>query len=79
MGAHICSGMNLRAALDIARSLGCTIVPVNRTGEIRVSHPAMIQPVTINARRKDSERRFTGWLRELMRKMDFLRRNPLTP
>lgn len=79
MGTHVYSGMNLRSALEIARSLGCSILPVNRTGEIRISHICMPQPITVNARRKDCERRLTCWLRELIRRLDFLSRNFFAP
>jgi hypothetical protein len=61
------SGMNRRNALATARNLGCHIVHVNGTGDIKVSHPLMPKPVTINARRKDSGRKLTGFLKTLIR------------
>jgi hypothetical protein len=79
MATHLYSGMNLRSALEIARSLGCRIAPVNGTGEIRISHFCMLQAVTTNARRKDCERKLTCWLRELARKLNFLHSKPRTP
>jgi hypothetical protein len=59
------SGMNLRDALRLARLRGCRITPVKASGEIRVSHPKIPQPITINGRRKDCERRLTCFLRVL--------------
>jgi len=61
------SGMNQRAALRIARKLGATVRCVRRTGEIRVSHPALPDTVKFpnSSRRKDSPRSLTQWLRRL--------------
>lgn len=61
------SGMNLRNALSLAHTLACSIVHVNGTGDIRVSHPCILKPVTVNARRKDSGRKLTCFLKAVMR------------
>jgi hypothetical protein len=60
-------GLNLNVNLYIARRLlGCLIECIRRTGEIRVSHPRMKKPCSkLNARRKDSARCLTRWLRNL--------------
>lgn len=68
------SGMNLRNALFHLRSLGCLITYVNGTGEIRVSHPSMPRRITINGRRKDSERRLTCFLMALINRLSLCRR-----
>lgn len=47
---------NLAETLSVARSLGVTVEKVNRTGEIRATHPAWGRSIKINERRKDSPR-----------------------
>jgi hypothetical protein len=47
---------NLRESLALASRLGCSVRPINRTGEVRVLPPSGGKPVTVNARRKDSPR-----------------------
>lgn len=46
---------SLRDQLAEARRLGCKVVKVRRTGEVRV-YDGCCPPVTINARRKDGTR-----------------------
>jgi len=55
---------NLREALELAEQLGCTVGPVRRTGEIRVSHPAIRKAVRLNGRRKDAPRSLVTLLRQ---------------
>jgi hypothetical protein len=59
------AGMNQRNAIRAASSLGCQIEHVRRTGEIRVSHPAIDRPVRINGRRKSASRKLTTMLRHI--------------
>ena len=59
------SGMNLRPALKIARKLACTVEPVRRTGEIRISHPAVPERVLVNGRRDSCPRSLTTYLKRV--------------
>ena len=54
---------NLCEALRLAHELGCDVSPIRATGEVRVSHPAVIRPVRINGRRKDTPRKLLSMLR----------------
>jgi len=66
MSSHcITSGCNLLQALRVARELGCTITPVRRTGERRISHPSLRGSVRVNCRRKDAPRQLTKFLQEV--------------
>lgn len=58
-------GMALRGAISAAEDLGCTIESVRRTGEARVTHPAVSYTVIFNVRRKDAPRRLTAFLLRL--------------
>jgi hypothetical protein len=59
------SGMNRRNALQYARQMGCKVHHVNRTGEVRITHPSMAKSVLINNRRKDAPRALTTFLTQL--------------
>jgi hypothetical protein len=59
------SGMNRRDALQHGRANGCTIRPVNGTGEARITHPLLPTPITFNNRQKGTPRRLTSFLRRL--------------
>ena len=61
----VSSGVNLSDALDVARDLGFTIESVRRTGEGRISHPALTKPVKFNLRRKDAPREVTQAIRRV--------------
>lgn len=59
----ITNGMN-RSTLDrILRSLGGSVEPVRRTGEIAYHHPALAEHPRADARRKDATRRLTAFVR----------------
>ena len=59
-------GCNLLQALRYAQDRGCTLSLPRRTGELLVSHPAVLgQRVRINRRRKDAPRALTRFLRRL--------------
>lgn len=62
---NICSGMNLSAAIDVAKQLGCTVQNLRRTGELIFRHPMIPTTVRINGRRKDCPREATSFLREV--------------
>jgi hypothetical protein len=61
------TGVNLREALDDARRLGCTVSPIDRTGELSVSHPAWRHHIRLNGRKKSAPRILTVRLLGLMR------------
>lgn len=61
-GTAIHSGMNLREALRAAERMGCRVMPVRRTGEMRVLYPA-IGSVRLNGRRTDAPRALTQLLK----------------
>ena len=63
---RIYSGMDLVKALRIAKDIGCQVVPVRRTGEIRVSHADALRSCLVNARRKDCSRRLVVFLRRIL-------------
>jgi hypothetical protein len=63
----VTSGMDLRKALVLARSLDCHVRPVKRTGETRVSHRSISKSIKINGRRNDCPRALTQFLRALLR------------
>lgn len=58
---------NLREALALARRMGCSVDPVNRTGEVKITPPAGGPPVVCNGRRKDTPRVLIKALRRLER------------
>lgn len=62
----IATGMNLRPALKLARKLDCRVEPVRRTGELRVSHPAVDERVVLNRRRDSSPRALTVFLKKVL-------------
>jgi hypothetical protein len=53
----------------MARSMGCRVKKVRRTGEIRVSHDLQEKSVKVNERRKDAPRALTTWLKRLDEKL----------
>jgi hypothetical protein len=61
------TGMNLREALAEARRLGCSVAPVNGTGELDISHPAWPHHVRLNGRNKSAPRILGVRLRNLRR------------
>lgn len=61
----IASGINRRDAMDIARSLGCEVEQLRRTGEVLVTHASLPRPLRLNNRRKDAARILTTTLRRL--------------
>ncbi len=58
--------VSLREAVGIARSLGCSVEPCVRNGEIEFSHPRYFRRVRVNARRKDTPRIVMTMLRVLV-------------
>jgi hypothetical protein len=66
MRDEIDHGCNLRAALQFARSRGCTVRPVRRTGELLISHPAEpSRRIRVSGHRKDTPRSLTSFLLKL--------------
>jgi hypothetical protein len=63
----ISHGCNLLQALRAARELGCIVVDVNRTGEVRVSHHLFSDSVRVDRRRKDAPRQLTRFLQRVVR------------
>jgi hypothetical protein len=59
------TGMNLRAALQLARERGCMVQRLAGTGEVTITHPTVPFRLRLNARRKDSPRILTVLLRRL--------------
>lgn len=57
--------VSLREAIGIARSLGCSVEPCHRNGEIEFAHPRYFRRVRVNARRKDTPRVVMTMLRVL--------------
>ena len=49
------------------RTLGGVVEPVRRKGENRYTHPLMVKPMVVNARRKDSTKFAEHWLSKLRR------------
>ena len=58
-------GANLRHTLREAESMGCRVATIRRTGELRISHPAIDRTVKLNGRRKDTPRALTCFLRRI--------------
>jgi hypothetical protein len=58
-------GANLLDCENVAKRLGCNVEPVNRTGEIRFTHPNVQKSMRIDGRRKDAPRALTAWLNRI--------------
>ena len=58
-------GMNRRDALSLATRLGCKVVPVKATGELRIGHPAWERTIRVNNRRRGVNRDLIRLLRQL--------------
>jgi hypothetical protein len=58
-------GANLRQTLKESERMGCRVTTIRRTGELRISHPAIDRTVKLNGRRKDTPRALTCFLRRL--------------
>lgn len=58
----------LSDALDLARHLGASVTTVNRTGEVRITHPEWHKPITLNNRRKDTARELVKSLNQQLKK-----------
>lgn len=58
-------GANLRQTLKEAERMGCRVKTIRRTGEFRISHPAIGRTVKLNGRRKDTPRALTCFLRRI--------------
>lgn len=69
------AGSNSRNCIRAAVALGARVAIVRRTGEIRLSHPAVPESVKVPhpARRKDAPRSLTAWLRRVVRAIDVAR------
>lgn len=64
---------NLREALAEAKTLGCDVVWIHGTGEVRVTHPTQPRPVRLNGRRKDTARILVTFLRRVREAREGLR------
>ncbi len=60
-------GANLRRALAVAQSLGCTIRQPHATGDLVVSHPRLTRSVRVSRGRKDSPRGLTSLINRIRR------------
>jgi len=56
---------NMRPLLTEAKRLGCSVAPVDRKGELRITHPSMPDRLNVNARRKSGTRVLVSMLRRL--------------
>lgn len=61
-------GVDARVVLRRAGELGARVLPVRRTGEVRLSHPLMPKPVRVSHHtwRKDSTRDLVSWFNRLV-------------
>lgn len=59
---------DLRKTLARARSLGCQIEWLHRTGELMVSHASLARRVRLNGRRKDAPDRLLTFLARIERR-----------
>ena len=59
--------LNRISAVRLAHSLGCTVRPPTRDGDLVFSHPAIPWRCRMNCRRKDSSRRLMHFLNQLQR------------
>ena len=62
---NITGNPNLIDSIRIAKSLGCEVTYPRRTGELCVRHHALLRPIVVNSRRKDSSRILVQKLRQL--------------
>ncbi len=62
----VATGINLDKAEQIANRLGCEVIHVRRTGEIRFRHPLIPRPCLVNGRRQSAPRHLVVWLRRLL-------------
>lgn len=60
-------GGDLRHELRRALDLGCTVEPVHKSGDYRVSHPAQSRSLTISGHRRDAPRSLTTYLNQVER------------
>jgi hypothetical protein len=67
MSTRSLRGADLRKALAVARSLGCTIRQPHATGDLVVSHPRFARSVRVSPGRKDSPRLLTSLINRLRR------------
>jgi hypothetical protein len=65
MLTHSYRGVDLRKALRLAESLGCTIRQPHSTGDLAISHPRFPRSLRVSLGRKDSPRQLTCWLNRL--------------
>jgi hypothetical protein len=63
--ANSIAGGNRLNAFRRARDMGCSITPINGTGEYRVSHPLLRLSVRVNGRRKDAPRHLIVYLKHV--------------
>ena len=59
------NGMSLLNALRVARTLGVRVEHVRKSGELRLSHPLVLDRVRCNGRKKDASRHTVGYLRRV--------------
>lgn len=59
--------MNTREALRQMKLLGANVINVPKTGEVRVSHPALGKPLILNKRKKHAVRALTVALKKVER------------
>lgn len=58
-------GMSIREAQRICKRLGGIDEPIRRTGERRMSHPALDRPCKYNCRKQVASRAVSLWLMKL--------------
>lgn len=59
------NGISLLNALRVARTLGVRVEHVRKSGELRLSHPLVLDRVRCNGRKKDASRHTVGFLRRV--------------
>jgi hypothetical protein len=62
---RVSAGTSLKDALKLARSLGCRVHTVRKSGEIRVAHPNINRRINANNRKKDAPKKLITFLNQL--------------
>jgi hypothetical protein len=64
---HLGGGINRRHLDRLLLDLGGSVIPLNRTGEVQYSHPALDERPRADGRRKDAPRHLVAFVRKLQR------------